>query len=40
MTDSLTARVGREFSAGKVLFREGEAGAVMFVIQNGLVQIT
>ncbi len=40
MTDSLAARVGREFSAGKVLFREGEAGAEMFVIQSGVVQIT
>ncbi len=40
MSDPLFARFGREFQAGDVLFREGEAGDVMFVIQAGSVRIT
>ncbi len=32
-------RFGREFRAGDVLFREGERGEDMYVIQSGLVQI-
>jgi CRP/FNR family cyclic AMP-dependent transcriptional regulator len=40
MSDPLFARFGKEFPAGEVLFREGESGDVMFVIQGGLVRIT
>jgi CRP/FNR family cyclic AMP-dependent transcriptional regulator len=40
MSDSLFARFGKEFRAGEVLFREGESGEEMFVIQSGLVRIT
>ena len=40
MSDPLFARFGREYHAGDVLFREGESGDVMFVIQNGAVRIT
>lgn len=40
MSDPLFARFGREFSAGDVLFREGEPGNVMFVIQSGAIRIT
>jgi CRP-like cAMP-binding protein len=40
MTDALSARFGRDFAAGTVLFREGETGDEMFVIQSGLVRIT
>jgi CRP-like cAMP-binding protein len=40
MTDPLFARFGREYQAGEVLFREGESGEVMFVIQSGTVRIT
>src|SRR5579863_8459147 len=39
MSDSLFLRLGREFRAGEVLFREGEQGEEMYVIQSGLVQI-
>jgi len=39
MTDSLFVRFGREFRAGDVLFREGETGEEMYVIQSGLVQV-
>jgi CRP-like cAMP-binding protein len=40
MSDSsLFLRFGREFRAGDVLFREGERGEDMYVIQSGLVQI-
>ncbi len=38
--DSQTLRIGRDFSAGEVLFREGEPGTEMFVIQNGEVRVT
>ena len=40
MTDPLFARFGREYHAGDVLFREGESGEVMFVVQSGAVRIT
>src|SRR5215472_8252106 len=40
MSDPLFARFGKEFPAGEVLFREGESGEEMFVIQSGLVRIT
>jgi|HubBroStandDraft_6_1064221.scaffolds.fasta_scaffold175351_1 CRP/FNR family cyclic AMP-dependent transcriptional regulator len=39
MPDPLFLRLGRDFSAGNVLFREGEHGNDMYVIQSGLVQI-
>jgi CRP/FNR family transcriptional regulator, cyclic AMP receptor protein len=40
MSDPLFARFGREYQPGDVLFREGESGEVMFVIQSGAVRIT
>jgi CRP/FNR family transcriptional regulator, cyclic AMP receptor protein len=40
MSDPLFARFGREYQPGEVLFREGEAGEVMFVIQAGAVRIS
>lgn len=40
MSDNLFSRLGREFEAGAVLFREGEFGDVMYVIQSGAVRIT
>ncbi|MGD0530099.1 MAG: Crp/Fnr family transcriptional regulator, partial [Polyangiaceae bacterium] len=40
MSDSLTPRFGRVFPAGEVLFREGESGDVMFVIQSGVVRVS
>jgi len=36
----LFARFGTEYRAGDVLFREGEHGEVMFVLQTGAVRIT
>jgi CRP/FNR family cyclic AMP-dependent transcriptional regulator len=39
MSDPLLPRFGRDFSAGEVLFREGERGDEMYVIQSGLVRI-
>jgi CRP-like cAMP-binding protein len=39
MSDSLFVRHAREFPAGHLLFREGEPGSEMFVIQSGLVQV-
>jgi CRP/FNR family cyclic AMP-dependent transcriptional regulator len=40
MSDPMFARFGREYAPGDVLFREGETGEVMFVIQSGSVRIT
>jgi len=40
MSDPLFARFGREYAPGEVLFREGEAGEVMFVIKEGAVRIS
>ena len=40
MTDPLFDRFGREFEVGHVLFREGDTGDVMFVIQSGVIRIT
>jgi CRP/FNR family transcriptional regulator, cyclic AMP receptor protein len=39
MSDPLHPRFGRDFSAGEVLFREGERGEEMYVIQSGLVRV-
>jgi CRP/FNR family transcriptional regulator, cyclic AMP receptor protein len=39
MSDPLFLRFGREFRAGDVLFREGERGEEMYVIQSGVVQV-
>src|SRR3979411_2151080 len=38
--DQLFQRFGREFSKGLVLFREGEPGKEMYVVQSGKVSIT
>src|SRR5262245_47982518 len=38
--DQLFNRFGRDLPAGTVLFREGEFGNQMFVIQSGSVRIT
>jgi CRP/FNR family cyclic AMP-dependent transcriptional regulator len=38
--DALFARFGRVFPAGAVIFREGEAGQHMYVLQSGRVRIT
>ncbi len=38
--DPLFQRFGKEFPAGAVLFRDGEAGKEMFVIQQGRVSIS
>lgn len=40
MSESSFARYGREYVPGDVLFREGESGDVMFVIQSGAVRVT
>lgn len=40
MSDPLFARFGREYQPGDVLFREGESGGVMFVIQSGAARIS
>jgi len=41
MSDAhLYSRFGKEFPAGTVLFRQGEPGAEMYVIQGGLVRIS
>ena len=39
MADALYERFGREFPKGHVLFRDGEAGKEMFVVQSGKVKI-
>jgi CRP/FNR family cyclic AMP-dependent transcriptional regulator len=39
MADPLSSRFGRDYAAGEVLFREGDRGEEMFVIQSGLVRI-
>jgi CRP-like cAMP-binding protein len=39
-SDDLARRFGREFSRGTVLFREGEPGREMYVLQRGSVVIT
>lgn len=39
-SDQLFARFGRTCEPGEVLFREGEAGDTMYVIQSGAVRIT
>ena len=39
MSDPLSLRMGRDFPAGSVLFREGEHGEEMYVVQSGLIQI-
>jgi CRP-like cAMP-binding protein len=38
--DQLFQRFGREFPKGHVLFREGESGSEMYVVQSGKVNIT
>ena len=38
--DALFQRFGREFKRGEVLFREGEPGTEMYVVQSGKVNIT
>ena len=38
--DALFQRFGKEFKRGDVLFREGDAGKEMYVIQSGKVNIT
>jgi CRP/FNR family cyclic AMP-dependent transcriptional regulator len=40
MTEEPTARLGRDFAADEVLFREGERGDYMFVVQTGSVRIS
>lgn len=40
MSETLNAKFGREYAPGEVLFREGESGDVMFVIQSGSVRIS
>jgi CRP-like cAMP-binding protein len=39
MPESSSPRFGRDFAAGEVLFREGEPGREMYVIQSGRVRI-
>lgn len=39
-SDQLFARFGRDCEPGEVLFREGEAGDTMYVLQSGAVRIT
>jgi CRP-like cAMP-binding protein len=38
-SDPSSLRVGRDYAVGDVLFREGERGEEMYVIQSGVVQI-
>ncbi|MCE9578951.1 MAG: Crp/Fnr family transcriptional regulator [Deltaproteobacteria bacterium] len=39
MTDNLLDRFARDYDAGAVLFREGDAGDFMYVVQSGEVEI-
>lgn len=39
-SDSLFARFGQELPAGEILFREGEQGRHMYVLQSGSIRIT
>lgn len=39
-SEPLSSRFGRSFPAGEVLFREGDPGVEMFVIQSGRVRIS
>lgn len=39
-SEPLSSRFGRSFPAGQVLFREGDPGAEMYVIQSGRVRIS
>ncbi len=39
-TDTLFSKFGKEYPAGQVLFRQGDAGKEMFVIQEGAVRIS
>lgn len=39
MSDNLLDRFARDYEAGAVLFREGDAGDVMYVVQSGEVEI-
>ena len=38
--DALFQRFGKEFKRGEILFREGESGKEMYVVQTGKVNIT
>ena len=38
--DSLFSRFGREFPTGAVLFREGDPGKEMYVIQAGRISVS
>lgn len=38
--DSLFSRFGREFPAGSILFREGDPGREMYVIQSGKITVS
>jgi CRP-like cAMP-binding protein len=38
--DTLFRRFGREFKPGDILFREGDTGSEMYVIQSGKVRIS
>lgn len=40
MPDVMSARFGRDYEPGDELFREGDLGEVMFVIQSGSVRIS
>jgi CRP/FNR family cyclic AMP-dependent transcriptional regulator len=40
MSDLLGARLGRDFEVGAILFREGDAGEALYVIQVGRVRLT
>src|SRR5262245_149505 len=40
MDDALLAKIGRRYSAGVVLFHEGEPGREMFVVHSGRVELT